>query len=274
MTWATISEDPNSEAVRSARWAKGRHLVAPANVHRTRDSVFLGAAAGRRVLDVGCVDHVGQEAAVGRPWLHAEVVRVADFVLGLDVLEDQVAKLRDRGFNVEAADVSNGRVVSDHPFEVVLAGEVIEHVEDPGALLRGLAANVADDGEVLVSTPNPFAPHRSRLGRRMVAWENADHLFYLFPYGMMELGERAGLQLAGITSCNHHRSLRSLPFAIGDQIRSAAHRLRHVRRRGCPTELMPTRATPWEWLRLRLGGELAMSGETLVYQFRRPRRAG
>ena len=41
------------------------------------------------------------------------------------------------------------------PAEVVVAGEVIEHLDDPGAFLDGLHELCGDDGVLVLTTPNP-----------------------------------------------------------------------------------------------------------------------
>jgi SAM-dependent methyltransferase len=40
------------------------------------------------------------------------------------------------------------------PMDVILCCEVIEHVTDPGALLRNMARNLALDGQIYVTTPD------------------------------------------------------------------------------------------------------------------------
>ena len=60
--------------------------------------------------------------------------------------------------------------VGGEPFDVVTCVEVIEHVENPSALLRSLKGLVGRDGRVIVSTPNvESAQARIQSGLPLVA---------------------------------------------------------------------------------------------------------
>jgi SAM-dependent methyltransferase len=86
-------------------------------------------------------------------------------------------------------------VLGKERFDVMVAGEVVEHLRDPLTLLEVASVVLKDAGKVIITTPNPYAPHRVFAGRTRYVWENADHLFYFFPSGMVEMAERTGFQL-------------------------------------------------------------------------------
>ncbi|MGH3072962.1 MAG: class I SAM-dependent methyltransferase [Gaiellaceae bacterium] len=46
-------------------------------------------------------------------------------------------------------------------YDGVILSDVLEHVDDPGALLRSTAAALADDGLLLISIPNGFGPYEA-----------------------------------------------------------------------------------------------------------------
>lgn len=99
-------------------------------------------AAGR-VLDVGCAD--GSFAALLRAQGH--------HVTGTDLVAD--AQVHSRLDEFVQADLNAGLPADlTGPFEVVVAGDVLEHVIDPASLLRGLGERLSADGEVFVSVPN------------------------------------------------------------------------------------------------------------------------
>lgn len=85
--------------------------------------------------------------------------------------------------------------MSEGTFDVIVAGEFIEHIEQLDVLFRLAERVLAPEGQMIVTTPNPYAPHRVRAARRGVVWENVDHVIYAFPSGMAELSERHDLQL-------------------------------------------------------------------------------
>lgn len=107
---------------------------------------------GRNVLDLGCVEHVMTETDV--PWLHEMVRRNAASVLGVDFLEQEVQGLREQGYNVVCADVETMEL--GKKFDVIVAGDIIEHLANPGKFLQQAARHLVPGGLLLVTTPNPF----------------------------------------------------------------------------------------------------------------------
>jgi SAM-dependent methyltransferase len=102
---------------------------------------FVEAHAGRTVLDLGC-GLGGYTKALGERGLDCR---------GLDVSEEYVRRARELGVR---ADVFDGArlPLEDGSVDTVAMLEVLEHVEDPRALL--LEARRVARRNVLVSTPN------------------------------------------------------------------------------------------------------------------------
>ncbi|WP_204163801.1 bifunctional glycosyltransferase/class I SAM-dependent methyltransferase [Nocardioides solisilvae] len=104
---------------------------------------WLERAAPGRVLDVGCSD--GEFAALVRAHGH--------HVTGVDLVEHE--GVMDRVDAFIQADLNAG--LPDETgtgYDLIVAGDVLEHVIDPLALLSDLRDRLADGGEVLVSVPN------------------------------------------------------------------------------------------------------------------------
>lgn len=102
--------------------------------------------AGLRVLDVGC----------GSAWLAGAMLPGGHEVVSMDVstVNPQRALVRypsARHYAV-VADVFNLPFV-DGLFDFIVAGEVIEHVPDPGAFLAALLRVLAPGGRLVVTTP-------------------------------------------------------------------------------------------------------------------------
>ena len=93
-----------------------------------------------------------------------------------------------------------GPLESEEPFDVIVAGELIEHVESMGMLFDTAAGLLAPEGELIITTPNPWAPHRVRAAQLGIVWENTDHILFAFPSGIAELASRHGLILAEATT--------------------------------------------------------------------------
>ena len=107
------------------------------------------------------------------------------------------------------------------PFDVIVAGELIEHVEALNMLFDVASEALAPDGEMIITTPNPYAPHRVRAAQLGIVWENVDHIVYAFPSGIAELAERHGLVLSEAATTDE-----SVRRSLTDRLRAVKRRLR------------------------------------------------
>lgn len=194
MGWADVSDDPNSDAALERRQSALNRAWRP-DAPGDRLSYIEDRCRGRVVLDMGCTGHGGDMSR--GDLLHLRIRGVAAQCVGVDYDREAVKRLQREGFDVHCFDVVRDDPLGLSPgrFDVVVAGEIIEHLRDPLKLLEAARLVLKDDGTLIVTTPNPYAPHRVSAGRSRCAWENADHLFYVFPAGVVEMADRAGLQL-------------------------------------------------------------------------------
>ncbi|MCP6759261.1 MAG: methyltransferase domain-containing protein [Fischerella sp. CENA71] len=195
--WYEISKDPNSPKVLQARQSD---LVAGRNQTLINDRVnyLCELARGKDVLDVGIVEHTRE--AVHRPeWLHKCLCDVANSCLGIDILEDEINYLRSLGFNVICADITNKPL--DQKFDVIICGEVLEHLDAPGYFLSNTAKMLKPNGRIVVSVPNPWYINviLKNLFNGKPYVDNADHVSWFDPCTLCEIGQRHGLILDNFT---------------------------------------------------------------------------
>ncbi|HEV3362914.1 MAG TPA: methyltransferase domain-containing protein [Acidimicrobiia bacterium] len=193
--WSDVASDPNAGIVKVHR---ARVLRAAWRQPISDRIAFIEAKCrDRRVLDIGCVAHDVNRMSSPK-WLHGRIAAVAQRCVGVDLLASEIEEMRKRGYEVVLHDLTTGfePIASLGPFDVIVAGELIEHVEDLGMLFRLARSVLSDGGELIITTPNPYAPGRVRAGQLGIVWENVDHIVYAFPSGIAELCERHGLALA------------------------------------------------------------------------------
>jgi SAM-dependent methyltransferase len=259
--WFDVASDPNSDEALAFRQAS---MDAPYHDVASREQVILPLCRGRWVLDIGCVDH--SEAGRRRVgFLHQSIFEVAAATVGLDVDADGLRSLPP-GLRLCAADAA-GPALPFKPgtFDVVIAGEVIEHLDDVGAFLRNLRAVIHDAGAIVLTTPNPFNERRVRAGRENKAVENVDHTLLIFPGGMAELAERCGLRIASLGCTSLPRYSTDLGYsarALGAAWKRWFRRGESNRRR---LPLPPDYVSPFEQVRRRYRGERYWQGETAIY---------
>jgi SAM-dependent methyltransferase len=191
--WTCVSDDPNNRRAK----AEVRALLPELRkLHTDTDltGFVLQAVAGKRVLDIGVVSHSARY--FDEPgWRHGRIAKAAGYCLGLDILEPLVAELNARGFNVRCVDATSELDLGER-FEAIFIGDVMEHVDNPSALLRFAKRHLAKDGRILAATPNPFSRKFVRqFFRQGVMVVNLDHLAWFTPTMAIEIGRRIGLQL-------------------------------------------------------------------------------
>jgi 2-polyprenyl-3-methyl-5-hydroxy-6-metoxy-1,4-benzoquinol methylase len=150
---------------------------------------ILENCRGRKVLNLGCASSptTRQRYEEGN-LLHIKVQQVAAETWGIDLDGAALEYLEAKGVrnlyagNVERLDET--ALPGRERFDVVLAGELIEHLCNPGLFLEGVARRLRPGGFLLLSTVNAFPI--KRLFR--VLWRNevtyAEHTAY-FTYSTL-----------------------------------------------------------------------------------------
>ncbi len=126
----------------------------PTSVLKDRTAALVERVRGKSVLDVGCT---GTKAGVSHPryrYLHHHLADAAGEILGVDLDAPGIEAMREAGFKVQVGDVETMDL--GRQFQIIVAGEIIEHLPNPGLFLRNLRRHLMDDGEILITTPNPF----------------------------------------------------------------------------------------------------------------------
>ena len=155
--------------------------------------------SGTKVLDVGCVDARSQiEGSAGRVTrkanaLHRKIVGLAPDTLGADIDPEGVVALNDAGFrcveaNVETMDLGE-------TFDLIVAGEIIEHLDNCGAFLRTMHKHLTPTGRLVVSTPNPFYGAQTwKIWRHGVPQVHEDHTNWQDPLTLGRLFDRCDFE--------------------------------------------------------------------------------
>jgi 2-polyprenyl-3-methyl-5-hydroxy-6-metoxy-1,4-benzoquinol methylase len=170
------------------------HAYVPLNEHAHGGHAKLLAlvADGERVLDIGC-----SSGYLARP-----LVARGCAVVGIE---------RDPAAAEEARSVCEEVLVDDvetmelpfepASFDVVLCGDLVEHLRDPERLLSRLRPLLRPDGRLVLTTPN-VANWTNRLGLLFGRWRYTDrgildrtHLHLFTRATLVETLERAGYRL-------------------------------------------------------------------------------
>ena len=204
-TWMSQTDDPNSAQAHSFRNVQLAEAHRP--VHPSRLDFIVSCAAGKRVLDIGCVNH-RTNAFSDADWLHGKIAKAAGYCLGVDVQQEGVKRLQAEGYNVKLCDITSQPV--GEKFDLMICGEVIEHLGNPGQLFCAAKDCLIKGGTFVLTTPNPYYLNRAVQNLKGRCYDSVDHVSLLFPSGMAEFADRAGFKLKsyfGVEVAAHPRTL-------------------------------------------------------------------
>lgn len=159
---------------------------------RNKFEVIREYIAGKDVLDCGCVGS-NESTVHSSKFLHKMIAHNCKYVLGVDISVSGVQKLKECGYNVVYGNVETADFY--RKFDVVIAGDLIEHLSNPGLFLENAKKHLKRDGVLIIHTPNPFGITRfyHMLTKKYVE-VNSDHMCY---YDIMTI--RQALSRHGFT---------------------------------------------------------------------------
>jgi 2-polyprenyl-3-methyl-5-hydroxy-6-metoxy-1,4-benzoquinol methylase len=158
---------------------------------------ILRLCANKKVLHLGCADmpYILQR---GEDLLHKRLAKITapDMLWGLDSSEEGVRVLSKMGFDhVVHGDVERMKAESQQmDFDIILAGEIIEHVANPGIFLKSITSIMSRKTELVLTTPNAFSFKQflhSMMRREKV---HEDHNFYFSYRTLRHLLEKFDLK--------------------------------------------------------------------------------
>lgn len=165
------------------------------------------------VLDIGCVQH-DPEAYKSKYWVHNALKAAARSVVGLDLSKEGVDYLNERGFELVHADAQSFTL--DQTFEVIFAGDIIEHLEDFSGFLESCKSHLRPGGSLLISTPNPW--YWRYVAQAVIRGEvasNPEHTCWLDPRTLRQLVRRHGMDVVSTEFGSRYPRDRYMPLPKG-----------------------------------------------------------
>jgi 2-polyprenyl-3-methyl-5-hydroxy-6-metoxy-1,4-benzoquinol methylase len=208
-----------SRAYHESLWETVPAGLEPPDFALRRRFLLEAVTAGDRVLDVGC----------GEGRFASELVSAGASVVGIDVAEEPLRRARrsemERSpigqrprLDLRLVDADGPWSLADASFDIVWAGETIEHVADTAGWLSEVRRVLRPGGRLLLSTPDH--------GRLRVLWlalsrrafeahfdPRADHLRYYTRAGLTRLLGEFGFQAVAVRAAAGPPGARRLLLA-------------------------------------------------------------
>jgi hypothetical protein len=133
----------------------------------------------KKVLDVGCYDETALAKRDTEHWLHGRIRALAGTVVGVDSSSQIPAEGIRTGENSiihhgDGVDIKH-EIMRAEEFHIVVAGEFIEHIENPLRFFRNMKAAFPGQ-ELVISTPNGACFANTLLGCIAREVQHPDHL--------------------------------------------------------------------------------------------------
>lgn len=168
---------------------------------RHRMDVLLGLAVGKRVLHIGCCDHIPlvKDKIANGTWLQSRLTDVASSCVGIDIDYDAVEKARaisglDNIFYGDITSPTKIPQIDEQVFDYVILGEVLEHIGNPVSFLGTFVSNYgANIKNIVITVPNAFTAGNVKNVLKMKETINSDHRFFFTPYTLSKVAWDAGL---------------------------------------------------------------------------------
>jgi ubiquinone/menaquinone biosynthesis C-methylase UbiE len=125
-----------------------------------RKDEIVNLCKGKNVFHLGFIQHshMWRQKMEENDWLHSKISNVANEIVGLDYLEKDVKSIKEElGINAVSGDVMKLEDVNlNMTFDVIVCGELIEHIANPGLMLEGLKRFMNEETILIITTPNPW----------------------------------------------------------------------------------------------------------------------
>lgn len=128
-----------------------------------RVDVLRERCKGKKVLHLGCTNYPYTQPAIDSgSLLHFELKGIASELYGFDFDQAGIDILKSHGVdNIYRADLEHlENVPIDDVFDVIVAGEMIEHLNNPGLFLDGIKRFMNEETELIITTINAYSGMR------------------------------------------------------------------------------------------------------------------
>lgn len=173
-----------------------------------RDDYIVNACAGKLVLHLGCTDAPLTEPRFRQgQLLHMKILDVAARATGVDIDAATIGWLKEQGVpDLHVGDAESLELILaeiDYMPQVIVAGEILEHLSRPLDFLLSIQGVMRGGAELIISVPNAFwfagVLHVALGGEKV----HPQHVAYYSYHTVAQLLSRALLEISDIAPCGY-----------------------------------------------------------------------
>jgi len=183
-----------------------------------REDLIIELCKSRKVLHLGCIDFPYTEEQIkSERWLHCKITNVASKVLGVDNAKEGIEYVKKTlGINnIIYGDVEKlFDIVGSESFEIIVAGEIIEHLSNVGLFLENVKKIMADETLLVISTINAFCLRRFIRIPFGLESVHPDHVYYFSHATLTSLLNRKGFKIVERANYKLRNKKPIIPYIV------------------------------------------------------------
>jgi hypothetical protein len=199
---------------------------------KRREILICDMVAGKRVVHVGCADHVEliERKRKQGIWLHELLVGSASKCVGIDINCEGIEYMKKTLAipDVYCADIIKDKIqpLKEEKWDYIILGEIVEHLDNPVAFLKFIHENYHQNiDRFIVTVPSIFTIKRWKDVLKYREVINTDHRFWFTPYTISKVLVSSGFEPDEINYSNlckltfPQRVLRKIKRIAGMEIK-------------------------------------------------------
>lgn len=189
----------------------------------SREEILTNLSKNKNIIHLGACDHIPLilKKIEKNQWLHKLLTENAKTTIGVDINREAVEYCNELGYDniycynmITNSDdiIAKIKTIVDNDrgqkIDYIIAGEIIEHLEDPVNFLKQINKIYADYVKcIIVSVPNILNYQSLLYAMKSVECINTDHKYWFTPYTVSKVLTMAGMKVNDIIFVGNKKSI-------------------------------------------------------------------
>lgn len=170
---------------------------------KNRRNFIIQFVKNKKVIHLGCCDHkpVIRDKIKDNSWMHKIITENSKECIGIDIEKDTVEYVRSefKYENIIYGDITDKKKIKevvDNKFDIMVMGEILEHVDNPVLFLKQIRENYKNNiSQILITVPNAFSYRNMKSVKENSEVINSDHRYWFTPYTLAKIISLAGYKV-------------------------------------------------------------------------------